>query len=165
MASRHEVVHLDLVAEIHRGSVGVGVQRRTCAVSDPRHHVEVGTHRHGIDQNVGSSDRQEFVTYRGQGPRLSFPHGFGQSDEQIAVSNSAITVPRAADGFKSHLIVLVEAAQTEQQRVTGRSVEAFVQFRRAGGDQFHLDPLQREPVRDHIAEYRPTLQVVRRREP
>lgn len=165
MASRHEVVHLDLVAEIHRGSVGVGVQRRTCAVSDPRHHVEVGTHRHGIDQNVGSGDRQEFVTYRGQGPRLSFPHGFGQSNEQLAVSNSAITVPRAGDGSKGHLTVLMEAAQTEQQRVTGRSVEALVQLRRAGGDQFHLDPLQREPVRDHIAEYRPTLQVVRRREP
>ena len=164
MASRHEVVHLDLVAEIHRGSVGVGVQRRTCAVSDPRHHVEVGTHRHGIDQNVGSSDRQEFVTYRGQGPRLSFPHGFGQSDEQITVSNSAITVPRASYGFEGHLTVLMEAAQTEQQRVAGRSVKALIELRRAGGNQLHLDPLKREPVRDDIAEDRPTLQVVRRRQ-
>ena len=164
MASRHEVVHLDLVAEIHRGSVGVGVQRRTCAVSDPRHHVEVGTHRHGIDQNVGSSDRQEFVTYRGQGPRLSFPHGFGQSDEQITVSNSAITVPGAGDGFKGHLIVLMETAQTEQQRVAGRSVEALVELRGPGGDQLHLDTLERESIRNHIPEHRPTLQIMRRRE-
>ena len=165
MAPRHEVVHFDLVAEFHGGSVGARVQRRTCAVSDPRHHVEVRTHRHSIDQNVGSGGGQQFLANRGQWPRLPLPHGFGQSDEQTAVSDPAITVPRASYGFEGHLTVLMEAAQTEQQRVAGRSVKALIELRRAGGNQLHLDPLKREPVRDDIAEYRPTLQVVRRREP
>ena len=153
MASGREAIYAELGAPRCRHLVGPRVQRRAGSIGDAGHHVEVGADRYCVDQYVSARRLNHSLSGSIQFTRPTTPYGINEADQDRSVADPPVTVADARHAVEGDFPVVLFTAQTEQQCVAGRSVEALVQLRGTSGHQLDLDPLQREPVGDHVAEH------------
>ena len=119
--------------------------RRTGAVGEAGHHLEVGGDGGGVDHErlVGLGDERSAGL--GELCVVGTTTGAREPQQRVAVLE-ADAGTAFGDGGQIEVLTGLCAAPTEHAGVSGHSIEAVAQPRQARRDQLHLRP--GEPVRD-----------------
>ena len=122
-----EAVEAERGAEISASPGFLGLKRDAGRVGHSVDRIEQADHRRGIDKPFWAQSPQQLGARAGQRRLVLIENGFGEAHEQPAVRHASIPCRRSGHSAQIIVSILGRAARTEQQSVTGGSIETLVQ--------------------------------------
>ena len=122
-----EAVEAEHGAEIRASLSFLGLKRNAGRVRHSVDRVEQADDRGGIDKPFWAQSPQQLGARAGQHRLVLIENGFGEAHEQPAVRHASIPCGRTGHSAQIIVSILGQAARTEQQGVTGGSIETLVQ--------------------------------------
>ena len=136
-------------------------ERDAGGVGDPVDRIEEADHPGRVGETGRTYRFAQRSARSGERPLVLAEYGFGEFHEQAAVRNAAIVLHRSGHRVQIVISIVGHAARTEQQGVTGSSIETLVQ----GGDprrqQFDLRVADRAVFAREVAHFEWPLVLVR----
>ena len=122
-----EAVEAERGAEISASLGSLGLERDAGRVRHSVDRVEQTDDRGGIDKPFWAQSPQQPGALAGQRRFVLIENGFGKAHEQPTVWHAGIPCGRTGHSAQIIVSILGQAARTEQQSVTGGSIETLVQ--------------------------------------
>lgn len=124
-----EPVEIERRAKVGADCRLLGLQRDPGRIGDPVDGVEEADDTCRVGQSRRAQCRRERVARSCQPVILFAKQSFGKPDQQVTMRHAGVVVGNAGDRLEIVSPVVGRAARTEQQGMTGRSIETSVERR------------------------------------
>ena len=146
-----EAVEIEGRAEVGARRRLFGLERDPGRVCDTVDRIEEADHPRRIDQSRCTQRLLHCAARPDQRYVVIPEHRFGKGDEEAAVRNPAVAVDNAGDRAEIIRPVMGGAARTEQQGMTGGSIETLVERRHPCRQQLDLGMADRPVFVSEVA--------------
>ena len=148
-----EAVEVEGRAKVGAGRCLLGLERDAGRVGHSVDRVEEADHTRRVGQPRWTQRRHQRVAGSRERRSVVAEHGFGKRHEEPAMRHAATALWAAGDRREIESLVVSPAARTEQQGMTGGSIETSVERRDARRQQLDLSVADRPVLAREIAHH------------